>query len=129
MQPMQIVVEVLNSIDAHNLSKVERRFAESLVVKDNSLPETLDKPAYLDQMHAILAGFADWKYDLDSIEADGEQVTVQVTGIGTSAAGKQVKAPAQFVFTVIDDEIHQLNVTAQNGGTATVLAQLGVAAK
>ncbi len=28
MQPMQIVVEVLNAIDAHNLSKVERRFAE-----------------------------------------------------------------------------------------------------
>ena len=123
MQPMQIVVEVLNAIDAHNLSKVERRFAESLVVQDNSLPATLNKPAYLDQMQAILKAFADWKYDLDSIEADGEQVTVHVTGMG-SAAGKQVKIPAQLSYTVINDEIHELKVDGQNGGTAAVLAQI-----
>ncbi len=94
-------------------------------MQDNSLPETLDKPAYLEQMRAILAGFADWKYDLDSVEADGKQVTVHVTRMGSSA-GQQVKQPAQFVFTVINDEIHELKITAQDGGTAAVLAQIGI---
>ncbi len=139
MQPMQIVVEVLNSIDAHDLDKAARRFAETAVVQDSSMSLSLGKSAFFEQMRAIFAAFPDWKYDLDSIEAEGEQVKVKVTALATQTAplklasqtipatGKHVSVPDQFVFTVIENEIHSLKIESpQDGGAAAMLSQLGV---
>ncbi len=141
MQPIQIVCEVLNSIDAHDLDKAARRFANSCVVRDTAQSQTLGKSVFLDQMRAILAAFPDWKYDLQSIEAEGQEVTVQVTALATQSAplhlggqpsipatGKRVSVPDCFVFTVVNHEITALRIESpKEGGAAAMLAQLGIA--
>lgn len=142
MQPMQIVVEVLNSIEAHNLDKAAHRFADTAVVEDTSTAQRLGKNDFIEQMRSIFAAFPDWHYDLDSIEAEGDEVKVQVTALATQTAplklanqtipatGKHVSVPDQFVFTVIDNEIRSLKIESpKDGGAAAMLSQLGVAAK
>lgn len=139
MQPIQIVCEVLNAIDAHDLDRAARRVAETCVVRDTSMPQAFNKAAFLAQMRSILAAFPDWKYDLESIEAEGKQVTVSVTALATNSAplqlagrpaiaatGKRVSVPDKFVFTVSDDQVDSLTIDSpRNGGAAAMLAQLG----
>ena len=140
MQPMQIVSEVLNAIDAHDLRKASARTAENLVVIDRALPTTLDKAAFFSQMDAILKAFPDWKYDLESLEADGKHVVVNVTALATNTAplklpglpafpatGRHVSVPDRFVFTVENDRVTELKIDSPpNGGASAMLAQLGI---
>lgn len=140
MQPIQIVTEVLNAIDAHDLRKASARTAENVVVIDPTLPRALDKATFFSQMDAILKAFPDWKYDLESLDADGKRVTVSVTALATNTAplrlpgmptipatGKRVSVPDRFVFTVENDRVTELKIDSpSNGGAAAMLAQLGV---
>lgn len=142
MQPMQIVSEVLNAIDAHDLRKAAARTADDCVVVDPSLSHTVNKAAFFAQMDAILKAFPDWKYDLESLDANGKRVTVTVTAIATHTAplklagmpavpatGKRVSVPDRFVFTVENDQVTELKIDSPpNGGTAAMLAQLGIKA-
>jgi len=141
MQPIHIVCDVLNAIDAHDLDKASQRIAESCVVRDATTSQTLGKAAFLTQMRSILAAFPDWKYDLQSLEADGARVTVQVVALATHSAplqlagkrpipatGKHVSVPDKFVFMVVNDQINSLTIESpKEGGAAAMLAQLGIA--
>ena len=143
MQPIQIVCEVLNAIDAHDLDKAAHRVAESCIIHDTTMPQALGKAAFFGQMRAILGAFPDWKYDLDSIEAEGSRVTVRVTALAThsaplqlpgmpliSATRKRVSVPDRFVFTVENNQVTDLCVDSPaNGGAAEMLSQLGVSLK
>lgn len=140
MQPMQIVAEVLNAIDAHDLRKASARTADDCVIVDPSLSRTFNKAAFFDQMDAILKAFPDWKYDLESLDANGKRVTVNVTALATNTAplklpgmpvvaatGKHVSVPDRFVFTVENDQVTELRIDSPpNGGAAAMLSQLGV---
>ena len=140
MQPIHIVCEVLNAIDAHDLDQAARRVSEACRIRDTSMPQTLGKAAFIDQMRSILAAFPDWKYDLQSIEADGNQVTVQVVVRATNSAplelpgmprlpatGIAVTVPDKFVFTVTADQVDSLIIDLPtNGGAAAMLSQLGI---
>ncbi len=140
MQPIQIVCEVLNAIDAHDLDRAAKRIAETCVVRDTAMPQSFGKAAFIEQMRAILAAFPDWKYDLESLDADGEKVTVCVVALATNSAplrlagrppipatGKRVRVPDRFVFVVEHEQITGLNIDSpKDGGAAAMLAQLGV---
>lgn len=140
MQPIQIVCEVLNAIDAHDLDRAAKRIAETCTVRDTAMPQALGKAAFVGQMRAILAAFPDWKYDLDSLEADGPKVTVCVTALANNTAplqlggrvpipatGKRVRVPDRFVFTVENDLVTSLTIDSpKDGGAAAMLAQLGM---
>jgi predicted ester cyclase len=142
MQPIQIVSEVLNAIDAHDLRKASARTAEDLVVTDPTLAGSLDKAAFFAQMDAILTAFPDWKYDLESLDAEGKRVTVSVVALATNTAplklpgmpvvpatGKHVSIPDRFVFTVENDHVTELKIDSPpNGGAAAMLSQLGITA-
>ncbi len=140
MQPMQIVCEVLNAIDAHNLDRAAKNVSENCLVRDTSMPQAFSKAIFFDQMRAILAAFPDWKYDLESIEAEGPKVTVIVTALATHTAalrvagrppipatGKHIRVPDKFVFTVANAQVDSLTIESpKDGGAAAMLAQLGV---
>ncbi len=140
MQPIQIVCEVLNAIDAHDLNKAAKRIAEGCVVRDTRLPRTLDKATFLEQMRAILAAFPDWKYDLDALDAEGETVTVNVIALATHSAplrlpgqpafpatNKHIRVPDHFIFTVRNELVTALKIDSPpDGGAAAMLSQLGM---
>lgn len=90
-------------------------------------------------MKTILDAFPDWKYNIQSITSQNNQVTVTVEAVATHtrplqlagmpipATGKHVNVPDQFIFTVQDDRITAITINSPvNGGATEMLRQLGI---
>ncbi|MEP7285528.1 MAG: nuclear transport factor 2 family protein [Chloroflexota bacterium] len=140
MSSEQIVRETLAAIEAHDLNKAAGYAADNLIVRDRTLPNTLDKNTFFTQMGAILQAFPDWKYEIGELVSQNNQVTVTVRALAThsnplqlpglppiAATGNHVNVPDKFIFTVTDDKISALVIDSPpHGGAAEMLRQLGI---
>ena len=76
MNSEQIVRATIAAIEAHDLTEADRYIADDLQVSDPTLPRALSKAEFLGQMTILLQAFGDWKYDIQTLTADGDQIAV-----------------------------------------------------
>ena len=140
MNPEQIVRETLAAIEARDFDGFARFAADDFTIHDPTLPRDLNRAAFVAQMTAILGAFPDWKYVIQSITTQDNQVTAVLCAVATHSAplqlpgmppipatNKAVNVPDRFIFTIKDGKISRLTVDSPpNGGAAEMLRQLGI---
>ncbi|HEY3291479.1 MAG TPA: nuclear transport factor 2 family protein [Anaerolineae bacterium] len=139
MTPIEIVTATIAAIQAHDVTAASVYAADEFTVTDPNLPRAVGKTFFFGQMAAMFAAFPDWHYDIHTMAAQGDCVTVELTvhathtaplqlgGTALKPTGKQISIDDKFHFTVRENLIIALRVDSPPGGGApAMMRQLGL---
>ena len=136
--------EVLNAyvsgLKAHDVAAIDKLLAED--VKFVTPVKTMGKPAILEFLTALYAGFPDWNYDHDDPVRDSDgsysilwrqggthKATLDLPGFATVAAtGKKVVIPEQrFFYRIGSEGLTEIRPDPVPGGApGGIFEQIGV---
>ncbi|MFN8418374.1 MAG: ester cyclase [Anaerolineae bacterium] len=144
MSAEQIVRDFLSDYETYGVDEVDPYMADNLIFRQPGLPDG-GKEDFKGVGRVIKMALPDWKWNVQSIATNGNQVTVLMHWTGTHtgtfllsrmiagmpdmpASGKKVSAPDKFVFGITGDKISLVEIhEVANGGLPAMLAQLGIA--
>jgi len=142
---IQTALAPLASWEARDLGLTASILTEDFVLTGPA-PEPLNKEAWLGFQAIHNAAFADWKFNVKTVEVQSDdmvKVTIQITATHTGAydvaklgvpvpaiapTGKQRTWPVEYFFlTLMDGKVSRVDVhNAPDGGVIGTLAWLGV---
>jgi steroid delta-isomerase-like uncharacterized protein len=144
MNASEIARTALAAWEAHDLSKVAGLLADDFVLTGPA-PIPLDKPAFLTFQQVHNEAFADWKFNPEVVEEQGDRVKLDIqittTHTGTydvsklgipippiAATGKRRQWPQEsLTFTISNGRISSLHADVKpGGGVVGALEWLGV---
>ena len=130
----------VNGLKSHDIATIGESLAEN--VKFVTSVKTMGKPAILEFLTALYAGFPDWSYDHDDPVQEGDgsysilwrqggphQATLELPGFATVAAtGKKVVIPEQrFFYRIGSEGLTEIRPDPIPGGApGGIFEQIGV---
>ncbi len=141
MDVEQVVRTLIDAFNAHDLDRAFSYLADDFTVSGFG-PEPRGRKAAVAQMRHQIGAIPDWKFTIEEVTINGNEVTVDVTitgthtqslavgvpGTGTIApTGRKFAFPDKLTYTVRGDKISSLRIESPaNGGPMEMLRQLGV---
>ncbi len=141
MSAEQVVRTLIDAFNAHDLEKAFSYLADDFTVSGFG-PEPRGRKAAVAQMRHQIGAIPDWKFTIEDLSVNGNEVTVEVTITGTHtqplavglpgtgtipATGRRFSFPDKLTYIVQGDKISSLRIESPvNGGPMEMLRQLGV---
>ncbi len=141
MSAEQVVRTLIDAFNAHDLEKAFGYLADDFTVSGFG-PEPRGRKAAVAQMRHQIGAILDWKFTIEDLVVNGNEVTVDVMITGThtrplavgvpgtgpiAPTGRNFAFPDKLTYTVRGDKISSLRIESPaNGGPMEMLRQLGV---
>jgi predicted ester cyclase len=144
MTPEQVVRDFLSEFETSGVEKATTYLTDDAVISTVNPPTQGGKAAFIGQGTLIKEAMPDYRWGVQQMTTDGNQVAVKMRWTGTHtgpfrlsafvpgapdvpATGKEVSVPDNFVFTVRGDKISGMHIdSGPNAGLFEMLRQLGV---
>jgi hypothetical protein len=141
MNVEQIARDFITSMN--DVNAAESYLAPDAVSAGGVLPQPIPAREAIGLLSALKTAFPDLRFDIQNVDVNGNQATVQAIWSGTNSGalhmpfpgmqnipptGKQVSVKDTYIVTVEGDKISRLDVNSPpDGGIPAALGQIGVA--